>query len=84
MFDEAMQDPEMAELINGYMAQMTVGIQLANARDEVGMSMDALSQQSGVAKSTIINIEHGEASPTIFTLTRLAAAMGKTFQTAFV
>lgn len=84
LFNNAMRDPNMAELVNSHMAQMTVGIQLSQARTDVGMSMDALSQESGVAKSTIIHIEHGDASPTISTLAKLAAAMGKTFQTAFV
>lgn len=84
IFDEAVQDQHMAELIHDYMDQMTVGAQLAEARADAGMSMDALARHSGVAKTTIINIEHGETSPTIATLTKLANAMGKQLRTAFV
>ncbi|BAQ31065.1 helix-turn-helix domain-containing protein [Bifidobacterium scardovii] len=84
MFDDAVKDPRMAELIHDCMAQMTIGMQLAEARADSGMSMDALARRSGVAKTTILNIEHGDASPTIATLTKLADAMGKRLQTAFV
>ena len=49
MFDDAVKDPRMAELIHDCMAQMTIGMQLAEARADSGMSMDALARRSGVA-----------------------------------
>ena len=54
MFNEAMKDPEMAELIHEYITQMTAGIQPVEAWAGARMSADRASQQSEVAKMTVL------------------------------
>ncbi|PWG62669.1 helix-turn-helix domain-containing protein [Bifidobacterium callitrichidarum] len=77
------EDPSLEEQVNEEMARMVVGMQLNDARAKSGLSLDSLSKKSGVAKTTILRIEHGNASPSILTMQKLAKAMGLNFQTSF-
>ena len=45
------------------------------ARKAKGMSMEQLSQQSGVSQSQISTIERGKADPSVNTVTRIAKAL---------
>ena len=48
---------------------------LKNARREKGLSLDAISNLSGVSRSMVSQIERGESSPTIATLWNLTRAL---------
>ncbi|MBR2577748.1 MAG: helix-turn-helix transcriptional regulator [Erysipelotrichaceae bacterium] len=50
---------------------------LYEARTELGMSQQELSELSGIRQSNISRIENGTCSPSIRTISALALAMGK-------
>lgn len=55
---------------------MELRMQLKIARIEKEWTMDKLSSESGVAKSSISEIESGKKSPTAKTIERIANALG--------
>jgi predicted nucleotidyltransferase len=55
---------------------MDVGRQLAEARQNAGLSQRELAHRAGVPLSTVGRIERGTVSPTVQTLERLAEALG--------
>lgn len=56
--------------------QAELGAKLAEARSELRLSQQRLSQITGVQQSEISRIERGLANPTTLTLARLAGALG--------
>lgn len=54
----------------------TLGQRVREARVAKGWSQEALSEQSGVSRRMIINIEQGEANPSIAILLKLAYSLG--------
>ena len=56
---------------------------LASLRDESGLSLQALADQSGVSRSMISLIERGESSPTAAVLEKLATGLGLTLASFF-
>lgn len=57
---------------------------MIDARRETGMTQKELSERSGIAQSDISKLENGNANPSLRTLKRLAAAMGKTLRIEFL
>ena len=55
-----------------------------DARKESGMTQQELSARTGIAQSDISKLENGNANPSLRTLKRLAAAMGKTLRIEFL
>lgn len=56
---------------------------LIDARKASGFTQKELSERSGIAQSDISKLENGNANPSIRTLQRLAAAMGRTLKIEF-
>ena len=54
-----------------------LGAKLARARTERGWSLAQLAQRSGVSAATVHKIEKNGMTPTIATLMKIAAALGK-------
>lgn len=54
------------------------------ARLESRMTQKELAEKTGIRQSNISRIENGSASPTIDTLSRIAAGMGKRLKIEFV
>ena len=54
----------------------TIGERLRHARKTKKMTQVELAQRIGVAHSTIVRIERGQAKPTIETVEKLAEALG--------
>ncbi len=52
-------------------------------RKRVGLSLSALATQSGLAKSTMSQLEAGKGNPSIETLWAIAAALGVPFASLF-
>ncbi|MEP4308116.1 MAG: helix-turn-helix transcriptional regulator, partial [Lentilitoribacter sp.] len=52
---------------------------LKEARKSQGLSLDAISNLSGVSRSMVSQIERGESSPTIATLWNLTRALNVDF-----
>lgn len=57
--------------------QSELGSALAEARAELNLSQQKLSEITGVQQSEISRIENGLGNPTTSTLTRLAGALGR-------
>lgn len=57
---------------------------LLNARNEAGLTQKELSDRTGIAQGDISKLENGNANPSLRTLKRLAAGMGKTLRIEFV
>ena len=55
---------------------MRIGMQLKLARTESGWTMDRLSKLSGIAKSSISEIEAGKTNPQTNTIDRLVECFG--------
>jgi transcriptional regulator with XRE-family HTH domain len=51
---------------------------LASLRAERGWSLDILAERSGISRTTLSRLEHGETSPTASLLGRLCTAYGRT------
>ena len=56
-------------------SELNVGQRLRSIREQRGLSMRALSERCGLSTNAISMIEHGENSPTVSTLQRLANAL---------
>lgn len=57
--------------------QSELGVKLAEARSELQLSQQRLSEMTGIQQSEISRIERGIANPTTLTLARLAGALGR-------
>ena len=55
-----------------------IGVQLAAARTTAGTSRRALAAELGVADTTLLEVERGDANPTLRRLEELAAGYGVT------
>lgn len=53
-----------------------LGEQIAQARAQARLTQDALASVSGVPQPEISRIEHGQANPTLETLTKLLRPLG--------
>lgn len=56
---------------------------LIAARIETGMTQKELSEKTGIRQSNLSRIENGTSSPTVATLARIAAGMGKHLKVEF-
>lgn len=54
------------------------------ARLEIGMTQKELSEKTGIRQSNLSRIENGTSSPTVDTLARIAAGMGRRLKIEFV
>ena len=57
---------------------------LQRMRKNCGMTQKELAEKTGIRQSNISRIENGSASPTIDTLARIAAGLGKQLKIDFV
>ena len=57
---------------------------IIDARKSKGITQKTLSEKTGIAQGDISKLENGNANPSLKTLQRLAAAMGKSGKISFV
>lgn len=57
---------------------------IIDARKEMGLTQKQLSELTGITQADISKLENGNANPSLKTLQRLAAAMGKSVKISFV
>ncbi|MBF9196357.1 helix-turn-helix domain-containing protein [Microvirga sp. BT290] len=62
---------------------MHLAARLRDLRTGAGMTLDGLSERTGVSRSMISLIERGESSPTAAVLDKLAAGLGVTLASLF-
>lgn len=64
--------------------EFTIMQAIIDARNSSGLTQKELSERSGIAQGDISKLENGNANPSLKTLQRLAAAMGKTLRIEFL
>ena len=74
---EMMKDPEFAVEYERTRPEYEVMRAIIGARIESNMTQKELAEKTGIRQSNISRIENGTSSPTVDTLARLAAGMGK-------
>ena len=57
---------------------------MVRARSEVGLTQEALAERMGTTQSAIARLEGGRLSPSVETLRRYAAGVGKKLRVEFV
>lgn len=58
--------------------QHAVGQRVRQLREEKGLSVRGLAEQSGFSPSFISQVEHGQVSPSISSMEKIAAILGQT------
>lgn len=81
---EQMNDPEFAEEYQALQPEMEYINAMLYARRELGWTQKELADRIGMRQSNISRIESGLSSPTIATLQKIAAGMGKVLHIEFL
>ena len=81
---QQMKDPAFKEAYERLEPEFAIIQAIIDARKSAGITQKELSQKSGIAQGDISKLENGNANPSIKTLQRLAAALGKTLKIEFV
>lgn len=79
-----MENPEFKDEYEALEPEFAIIQAIIDARKSSGITQKELSQKSGIAQGDISKLENGNANPSLRTLQRLAAAMGKTLKIEFV
>ena len=78
------KDPELREEYQNLEPEFSVIQAIIDAGVSSGMSQQELSKKTGIAQGDISKIERGNGNPSVKTLQRLAAGMGKKLKIEFV
>ncbi|MBQ7980981.1 MAG: helix-turn-helix transcriptional regulator [Oscillospiraceae bacterium] len=81
---QQMENPEFKDEYEALEPEFAIIQAIIDARKSSGITQKELSQKSGIAQGDISKLENGNANPSLRTLQRLAAAMGKTLKIEFV
>ena len=81
---EQMKDDDFRRAYEALEPEFTIMQAMIDARNAEGLTQKELSKRSGIAQGDISKLENGNANPSIRTLQRLAAAMGKTLRIEFL
>ena len=79
-----MGNPEFAKEYEAMRPEYEAISSMIAARLESNMTQKELAEKTGIRQSNISRIENGTSSPTIDTLARIAAGMGKQLKIEFV
>lgn len=82
--NEQMLDPEFAAEYETLQPEYEAIRAVIGARIESHMTQKQLAEKTGIRQSNISRIENGTSSPTVETLARIAAGMGKKLKIEFV
>lgn len=82
--EKQMQDPEFREEYDALQPEYDAVRAVISARLACHMTQKELADKSGLRQSNISRIESGSASPTVDTLARIAAGLGKQLKIEFV
>ncbi len=81
---EQLKDPEFAAEYESMRPEYEAIRAMISARLECHMTQKELAERTGIRQSNISRIESGNSSPTIDTLARIAAGLGKKLKIEFV
>jgi len=82
--EEQLEDPEFKKEFDALEPQFTVIQAVIDARRQNGITQKELSERTGIAQGDISKLENGSANPSVKTLERIAAALGKRLKIEFV
>lgn len=82
--DEQMKDPAFAEEWKRLAPTYDIVRAIIETRTECNLTQKELAERCGLKQNTISRLESGGTSPTLKTLQRLAAGMGKRLEIRFV
>lgn len=74
---EQLQDPEFKREYDALELEFQLIRAFLDARNEKGLTQKELSQLTGITQADISKLENGNANPSLKTLERLAAGLGK-------
>lgn len=77
-------DPDFAEEYEAQRPELEAMRAIIAARIACNMTQKELAEKTGLRQSNISRIESGAASPTVDTLSRIAAGLGKQLKIEFV
>ena len=81
---EQMKNEDFRKEYEALEPEFTIMQAMIDARNAEGLTQKELSKRSGIAQGDISKMENGNANPSVRTLQRLAAAMGKSLHIEFV
>lgn len=81
---EQLQDPELRAEYEALQPEKAIIQAISDARQETGLTQKELSERTGIAQGDISKLERGNANPSLRTLQRLAAGMGKVLKIEFL
>lgn len=82
--EHQMDSPEFAKEYEAMRPEYEAIRSMIAARLESNMTQKELAEKTGIRQSNISRIENGTSSPTVDTLARIAAGMGKQLKIEFV
>ena len=82
--EEQLKDPKFKKEYDALEPEFAVIHAILEARREKGITQKKLSELTGIAQGDISKLETGSANPSVRTLERVAAALGKRLKIEFV
>lgn len=82
--EEQLKNPEFKKEYDALEPEFAVIRAILDARREKGITQKELSERTGIAQGDISKLENGSANPSVKTLKRVAAALGKKVKIEFV
>lgn len=71
------KNPRFPQLMEAARRQRLLLRELAEKREEMGLSQAEVAARMGTSQSALARLERGEGNPTLATVERYASAMGK-------
>lgn len=81
--NEQLKDAEFKAEWDALQPERAIIQAMIDARKETGLTQKQLAEKSGISQGDISKLENGNANPSLRTLQRLAAGMGKTLHITF-
>ena len=80
---EELKNPEFKAEYDALEPEFAIIQAIIDARKESGLTQKELSEKTGIAQADISKLERGNANPSLRTLKRLAAGLGRTLKVEF-
>lgn len=80
---EELKNPEFKAEYDALEPEFAIIQAMIDARRETGLTQKELSEKTGINQADISKLERGNANPSLKTLKRLAAVMGRTLKVEF-
>ena len=83
-FCEQMKNPEVKKEYDALEAEYAIIQSIIDARKIAGITQKELAERTGINQADISKLENGNGNPSLRTLQRLAAGLGKMLKIEFV